>query len=61
MTAQSQNENWISLAEAAVYIGVSKDTIRNWIKNSQMPAHKVGRLWKFKKSEIDTWISAKGE
>ena len=61
MTAQLQNENWISLAEAAVYIGVSKDTIRNWIKNSQMPAHKVGRLWKFKKSEIDTWISAKGE
>lgn len=61
MTAQIQNENWISLAEAAVYIGVSKDTIRNWIKNSQMPAHKVGRLWKFKKSEIDTWISAKGE
>ena len=61
MTAQLQNENWISLAEAAVYIGVSKDTIRNWIKNSQMPAHKVGRLWKFKKFEIDTWISAKGE
>ena len=61
MTAQIQNENWISLAEAASYIGVSKDTIRNWIKNSHMPAHKVGRLWKFKKSEIDMWISAKGE
>ena len=61
MTAQIQNKNWISIAETADYIGVSKDTIRNWIKNSQMPAHKVGRLWMFKKSEIDTWISAKGE
>ena len=39
--------------------GVSKDTIRNWIKNTDMPAHKLGRLWKFKKSEIDKWISEK--
>ena len=58
MTAQIQNENWISLAEAAVYIGVSKDTIRNWIKNSQMPAHKVGRGWKYKPSEVDEWIKS---
>lgn len=61
VTTQMQNENWISLAEAAVYIGVSKETIRNWIKNSQILAHKVGRLWKFKKTEIDTWISTEGE
>lgn len=55
----TNSENWISLAEIAEYIGVSKDTIRNWIKNSNMPAHKVGRLWKFRKSEIDAWISEK--
>ena len=23
-----------------------------------MPAHKVGRLWKFKASEIDDWVRA---
>lgn len=57
----SQNQNWISLTEIAVYVGVSKDTIRNWIKNSGMPAHKVGRLWKFKKSEVDLWIANKEE
>lgn len=57
----TNNENWISLSEIAEYIGVSKDTIRNWIKNSNMPAHKVGRLWKFRKSEIDAWISKKNE
>lgn len=61
MTTPTQTENWISLAEAAEYVGVSKDTIRNWIKKRQMPAHKVGRLWKFKKTEIDLWISMKGE
>jgi len=49
-------ENWMNLAEVAFYIGVSKDTIRNWIKRYDMPAHKAGRLWKFKKSEVDKWI-----
>ncbi len=57
MDSYFQNENWIGLPEIAEYIGVSKDTIRNWIKRSDMPAHKVGRLWKFKKSEVDLWIA----
>jgi excisionase family DNA binding protein len=59
MDSSAQNEKWTGLAEIADYIGVSKDTIRNWIKNSNMPAHKVGRLWKFKKSEVDQWIATK--
>jgi hypothetical protein len=23
-----------------------------------MPAHKVGRLWKFKASQVDEWVQA---
>ena len=53
------NDNLLSLADIAAYIGVSKDTIRNWIKNTDMHAHKLGRLRKCKKSEIDKWISEK--
>jgi excisionase family DNA binding protein len=41
-------------------LGVSKDTIYRWISTKQMPAHKVGKLWKFKISEIDKWVT-KGE
>lgn len=54
-----RNDRWINLEEAAEYLGVSKDTIRNWIrKGSGVPAHKVGKLWKFKKSELDIWIKS---
>ena len=49
-------EKWSSLDETAEHIGVSKDTVRNWIKKGNIPAHKVGRLWKFKLSEVDEWI-----
>ena len=34
------NEKWSSLEEVAEYLGVTKDTIRNWIKKSDIPAHK---------------------
>ena len=49
----------IGIEEAAGYMGVNKDTIRNWIKKGNgIPAHKLGKLWKFKKSELDAWIKS---
>ena len=51
------NDRWIGIEEAAEYLGVNKDTIRNWIRqNKGIPAHKIGKQWKFKKSELDKWI-----
>lgn len=53
-------DRWISMDEASEYLGVNKDTIRNWIKNedSEIPANKVGKQWKFKRSELDAWIKS---
>ena len=57
-----ENKNdarWIGIEEAANYIGINRDTIRNWIKkDTGIPAHKIGKLWKFKKSELDAWIKS---
>lgn len=55
---ESYNDNWIGIEEAAKYLGVTKDTIRNWIKKTDIPAHKIGKLWKFKKSQLDSWVSS---
>jgi excisionase family DNA binding protein len=52
------SERWLSVEEMATYLGVSKDTIYGWITKREMPAHKVGRLWKFKTEEVDTWVRA---
>ena len=49
---------WYSLKEVCGYLGVSRDTIFKWIENKNMPAHKMGRLWKFKLDEVDEWIKA---
>lgn len=50
------SDRWVSVEEIAGYLGVSKDTIYGWIAKRDMPAHKVGRLWKFKTDEIDSWV-----
>ena len=52
------NEKWSNLEETAEYLGVTKDTIRSWIKKTDIPAHKIGRLWKFKFSEVDEWVKS---
>lgn len=52
-------DRWISIEDAAAYLGVNKDSIRNWIKKeSEIPAHKIGKQWKFKKSELDEWVKS---
>lgn len=52
-------DRWIGIEEAANYLGVNKDTIRNLIKRGNgIPAHKIGKLWKFKKTELDMWIKS---
>ncbi len=51
-------DKWIGIEEAADYMDVTKDTVRNWIKKTDIPAHRIGKLWKFKKSELDEWIKS---
>ena len=52
-------EGYISLEEAAKFLNIKPVTLRKWIKEkSDMPAHQLGRLWKFKRSELDEWVKS---
>ncbi len=53
-------EKWSTLKEVQEYLGVGRETILQWIAKRNLPAYKVGRLWKFKFSEIDEWIRSGG-
>lgn len=61
LMSKDQNiEKWSSMDTITDYLGVSRETVLQWINNRNMPAHKVGRLWKFKISEVDEWIRSGG-
>lgn len=49
-------DRWLSVEEIAEYLGVKRDTVYIWVKEKNMPAHKMGRLWKFKIEEVDQWV-----
>lgn len=52
----NETEKWLSVEQIASHLGVSKETIYRWLEKKKIPAHRVGRLWKFKASEVDDWI-----
>ena len=54
----ARDTRWISVAEVASHLGVARDTVYRWIDSRGMPAHRVGRFWKFQLSEVDEWVKS---
>ena len=50
------NDRWLSVDEIAAYLGIKRETIYKWLAEKNMPAHKLGKLWKFRKDEVDEWL-----
>lgn len=47
---------WIEVEEVASHLGVRKESIYRWIDKKGLPAHRAGRLLRFKLSEVDEWM-----
>ena len=57
---QMMEDRWLSVDEIANHLGIKRDTVYKWISERQMPGHKIGRLWKFNKQEVDEWVRGGG-
>lgn len=57
LTKKSE-ERWLSLEEISFHLGVSKESVYRWLEKKAIPSHKLGKLWKFKISEVDNWIAS---
>jgi excisionase family DNA binding protein len=58
MESNSVAEQWVSVEQVAAHLNVKALTIYKWLERKDMPAHKVGRLWRFKITEIDNWVKS---
>lgn len=51
-------DRWLSVQEIAQYLGISKETVYRWAESDKIPAHKIGKQWKFQVSEVNSWIKS---
>ena len=57
----ASEEPWVGIPEVAAHLQVAKDTVYRWIDTQGLPAHRVGRLFRFRLSEVDDWVKADGD
>ena len=53
-------EPWVCMGDVAAHLGVTSETVRNWIKHRDLPARKMGGRWKFRMSEVGGWTESTG-
>lgn len=53
-------QRWLSADEIAGHLGVVKETVYRWIDRKGLPAHRIGKFWRFKLSEVDEWVRTGG-
>ncbi len=54
----ASEEPWVGIADVAAHLQVAKDTVYRWVDTQGLPAHRVGRLFRFRLSEVDEWVKA---
>jgi len=53
-----ENDTMImTLEEVAAYLRVKPQTIYTWAQEGKIPAAKLGKEWRFKKSMVDKWFN----
>jgi PTS system nitrogen regulatory IIA component len=53
------DEQLMSVQETAEYLNVNISTVYMWSQKGQMPAMKIGKMWRYRRSEIDAWLNSR--
>ena len=54
------DERWVGVEDVAAHLGVAKDSVYRWVESKGLPAGRVGRLLRFRLSEVDDWVETGG-
>ena len=46
----------LTIEEVARYLRVSERTVYEWAQKGEIPAGKIGTVWRFKKDDIESWV-----
>jgi PTS system nitrogen regulatory IIA component len=51
------DDDILTIDEVAKYLRVSERTVYDWAQKGEIPAGKIGAVWRFKKSELEKWVN----
>ena len=51
-----KEEKWVSMEDICKHLDCSRDTVKKMFRTQELPAYKIDRKWKFKISEVDSWM-----
>ncbi len=49
----------MSVKELAEYLNVNISTVYSWSQQGQIPAMKIGTMWRYRRSEIESWLDSR--
>lgn len=50
-------EDILTIREVADYLKVTERTLYRLVQNGKLPAFKVGNSWRFRREDLERWIS----
>lgn len=50
----------LTVDEVAEFLRVKPSTVYEWAKQGKIPASKVGRLWRFRREDVEAWVRSGG-
>jgi PTS system nitrogen regulatory IIA component len=51
------DEQLMNVTQLAEYLNVNISTVYMWSQQGQIPAMKMGKMWRYRRSEIDAWLN----
>jgi PTS system nitrogen regulatory IIA component len=53
------DDKLMSVQELAEYLNVNISTVYAWSQQGQIPAMKIGTMWRYRRSEIEAWLDSR--
>lgn len=59
LDARGHADEWLDQTQAAVVLKVARSSIPLLVKRDGLPCSRLGRIYKFKRAELDAWLAAR--
>jgi len=53
------DDQLMSVKELADYLNVNISTVYQWSQQGQVPAMKIGKMWRYRRAEIEEWLNGR--